>query len=67
MTAFVTTCRQCGTEFEPTHDAIIAGVWRVCPGCQPSPSDATHCERCGRELRAGQRTICLGCLGASAA
>ena len=62
MTAIVTVCRQCGTEFEPDHSAIVAGAWRLCPTCRPSSAE-TRCERCGRILHAGSRTICAACLG----
>jgi hypothetical protein len=67
MTAVVTHCRQCGNEFKPDHAAILAGSWRTCPTCQPSgaseqPAAPTHCEACGRTLRAGARTLCYSCL-----
>jgi hypothetical protein len=67
MPVFITTCKDCGAEFEPTADAIKAGSWRLCPTCQPQPRDETRCERCRRDLRAGKRTLCLGCaMGMSA-
>ena len=67
MTTFITRCRQCGQEFEPDHRAIVAATWRLCPACQLQPRDETRCERCGRVLRAGNRTLCLGCaMGVSA-
>ena len=62
MTAIVTTCRDCGIEFQPDHAAIIAGTWRICLTCRPQASEETHCERCGRLLRAG-RILCLSCAG----
>jgi len=62
MTTIVTTCRTCGAEFTPDAEAIRVGCWRVCPTCRPTPTE-THCERCGRALRAGPRTICAACLG----
>ncbi len=67
MITIVARCRACGMEFEPDHDAIVRGAWRVCAGCRlkdaPEPQQpASRCEQCGRPLRAGTRTICLGCL-----
>ncbi len=35
MTIITTTCRRCGTEFEPGREAIVAGTWRLCPACRP--------------------------------
>ena len=29
-----TTCRSCGQEFEPSHEAIVAGAWHMCPACR---------------------------------
>jgi hypothetical protein len=63
MSTFVTRCRTCGREFAPDHRAIVAATWRTCPTCQPPRTEETHCERCGRVLRAGPRTICARCLG----
>jgi hypothetical protein len=34
MTIISTTCRRCGTEFEPGREVIRAGAWRTCPRCQ---------------------------------
>jgi hypothetical protein len=34
MTIIATTCRRCGTEFEPSREAIVAGAWRLCPACR---------------------------------
>jgi hypothetical protein len=34
VTIITTTCRRCGTEFEPGREAIVAGAWRVCPDCR---------------------------------
>ncbi len=67
MSAIITVCLQCGMEFEPDHDAILAGTWRVCPACRTatapeSRAAESRCEQCGRVLHAGKRTICLGCL-----
>ena len=64
MTAFITRCDQCHVEFEPTHDAIVAGAWHTCPACQTKdpPAPTTRCEGCGRVLRAGTRTLCYTCL-----
>jgi hypothetical protein len=61
MTALITTCRICGTEFEPDAEAIRAGCWRLCRTCRPTPAE-TRCERCGRVLRAGNRAVCFACL-----
>ena len=67
MPTFMTTCRTCGREFEPDHTAIVAGTWRICPVCRsPLASEQleapSHCEGCGRVLRAGTRTLCYSCL-----
>jgi uncharacterized OB-fold protein len=63
MTTIITTCRACGREFAPDRRAILAGAWRLCPACRNAGAPPeTRCERCGRSLRAGSRTICLGCL-----
>jgi hypothetical protein len=67
MPTIVTTCRECGAEFEPTHDAIVAGTWRTCPICRPppaseQPASPTRCDGCGRVLRAGTRTLRYTCL-----
>ena len=68
MTGVITTCRTCGKEHEPSPEAIRLGQWRVratCNGNQgpvPSPTEPSHCERCGRPLRNTARTICMGCL-----
>jgi hypothetical protein len=66
MTAVVTRCRQCGQEFEPTHNAIVAGSWHTCPACSPSTVEPQQCRECGRPLRTAGRTICLTCLGGAA-
>jgi hypothetical protein len=29
-----TTCRRCGTEFEPEPTTIMAGHWRLCDDCR---------------------------------
>ncbi len=72
MTTLVTTCRTCGSEFEPDRQTILRGQWKTCPACRPAatppPDDpGTRCERCGRPFRAGSRTLCLGCLTGGAA
>jgi hypothetical protein len=66
MTTFITTCRTCGREFAPGREAIRAGSWRLCPGCQPPLHEETRCEGCGRVLRTAGRQRCLSCLGGSA-
>ena len=58
MTAIVTRCRQCGTDFEHDADAIRVSSWRLCPGCQPQPDDETRCERCERVLRGHAHQLC---------
>jgi uncharacterized OB-fold protein len=66
MTTIITTCRACGREYEPDRRAIVAGAWRLCPDCRAAGAPPeTRCEHCGRPLRAGSRTICLGCLTGS--
>jgi hypothetical protein len=44
MTAVVTTCRDCGTEFTPDRRTILRGEWKCCPACRPAdpppPGDA---------------------------
>jgi len=64
MTAIHMTCRQCGQEHTPSHEDIVRGpgYYRFCPACRPPDREATHCERCGRVLRAGTRTLCYMCL-----
>jgi hypothetical protein len=67
MSSLITTCRTCGNEFEPSHDGIVARGWRTCPGCEPraaseQPTTSTRCTECGRQLRAGARTLCYTCL-----
>jgi hypothetical protein len=66
MGAIVTTCRRCGKDFEPEPEAIARGQWRTCPACtaQPpsEPEAVTHCEGCGRPLKAAGRTWCYACL-----
>jgi hypothetical protein len=66
MTIITTTCRRCSAEFAPSHESIRAGSWRVCPTCQPQPSDEPQCERCGRVLQTKGRRLCLSCLGGDA-
>jgi hypothetical protein len=61
MTTILVACRRCGREFTPDQRVIVAGAWRLCPGCRPQPSTEARCERCARILRAGPRTLCLGC------
>jgi uncharacterized OB-fold protein len=64
MTVFVTRCKDCGAEFEPTQDAIRAGSWRLCDACRPQTAEQSRCRRCGR-LLAGRRDLCLHCAGLS--
>lgn len=63
MSTITTTCRR---EYTPEHRAILRGGWRLCPACRPAaapPDDpGTRCERCGRPLRAGKRSLCYACL-----
>jgi hypothetical protein len=67
MPTYLVHCAKCGAEFAPDHRAIVTATWRLCPDCQPQPHEQTRCERCGRVLRAGKRTLCLGCaMGMSA-
>ncbi len=72
MSAIIAVCRRCGMDFEPDHDAILAGTWRTCLTCRPPttppPDDpGSRCESCGRPLRAGHRRMCLACLTGAAA
>jgi hypothetical protein len=68
MTSMLTTGRICGQRSDPDHRANITATWRTCQACRPAavpaPDDSgSRCERCGRPLRAGTRTICARCLG----
>ena len=63
MTTFITTCRECGREYEPTPESIRAGTWQRCPACSPAPAELNHCQECGRPLRLTSRTVCARCLG----
>jgi len=65
MPTILITCRQCGREFAPDHQAIVAATWRTCTACQPPRSEETRCPKCGRVLRTGTRTLCAACLGVS--
>jgi hypothetical protein len=62
MSVFVTACRNCGTEFEPSREAIRAGTWKVCPTCQPASSTEARCRECGRPLRLTSRALCAQCM-----
>jgi NMD protein affecting ribosome stability and mRNA decay len=67
MTTIATTCKTCGQEFAPDRWTILAGTWRVCATCRTEngadrPAASCRCERCGRPLRAGTRTLCYRCL-----
>ena len=61
MPVIETNCGKCGRPFEPDRRAIVPCTWRICPTCQSQRTEETRCERCGRPLRAGPRTLCLGC------
>ena len=65
MPGVTVICGSCGIDYEPTKDRIVRGQWRTCPACSGMPVDlpTTACEGCGRPLRAGNRTLCLRCLG----
>jgi hypothetical protein len=56
------TCRRCGTEFEPGHEAIVSGAWRLCPECRGvSPAGPVVCPTCHRVLKSGRhRGPCPG-------
>ena len=64
MTIITTTCRRCGTEFEPDRRAIVTGAWRVCPDCRDGGTKApvpAVCRACGRVLKSGaHRNGCPG-------
>jgi hypothetical protein len=67
MSTITSQCRTCGASYEPDRTAILAGSWRTCPICRPvvapPPDDqGARCRGCGRQLRAGKRDVCLGCL-----
>ena len=66
MTTILVRYRQCGQEYTPARVNVVRGPnhYRVCPACRPPSGADTHCERCGRRLRAG-RTLCLSCAGLS--
>ena len=63
MTTIVSTCRECGSEYEPSREAIQAGTWRRCPACTPEPAETQHCLKCNRPLRLMSRSICARCMG----
>ena len=44
MTDFLTTCRRCGKEYEPSRESIQAGTWKVCPDCAPKPAETATTE-----------------------
>jgi hypothetical protein len=72
MIGFLLACAKCGRGLEPnkvavTAEAVRAGCWRTCPNYQGELAAEGRCTRCGRPLRAGKRTLCLQCLGFSAA
>jgi len=53
VTIITTTCRRCGTEFEPGREAIVAGAWRLCPDCRGvGPTDPVVCPHCHKVLTA---------------
>jgi hypothetical protein len=61
MTIITTTCRRCGTEFEPDREAIVAGAWRLCPACRDTPRGPAVCPLCRRVLKGGtHRGPCPG-------
>jgi hypothetical protein len=64
MTIITTTCRRCGTEFEPDHRAIVAGAWRLCPDCRDTGTSShgpAVCPLCHRVLKSGKhRGPCPG-------
>jgi hypothetical protein len=33
--SIIVMCRNCGTEFAPGHEAIVAGAWRLVPEGRP--------------------------------
>jgi len=36
ISTMLVTCKQCGRQYEPTREAIVAGTWRRgCPVCHP--------------------------------
>jgi hypothetical protein len=65
MTGFVTTCKECGKEYQPSPAVIRDGTWLRCPDCLPKPTEEIRCRECGRLLRATTRDICLSCVGFS--
>jgi hypothetical protein len=65
MTSMLTRCRQSGTEFEPSPDAIRAGAWRLCPACALEPESQHRCRECGRLLRLTNRSFCARRMGVS--
>lgn len=47
-----TTCRQCGSEYEPDAASIKAGRWQICPQCrqtQPEPPHEATSDNGGRD------------------
>ena len=59
MTAILITCRRCGSEFEPSREAIVAGAWRLCPDCRDGGTEARGpavCPKCHRVLKSGKHS-----------
>jgi hypothetical protein len=51
MPTFITRCRQCGKEYEPSRASIRAGSWRTCLACCTELPEPSHCRQCGRVLQ----------------
>jgi hypothetical protein len=55
--SILVACRHFGVEFEPGREAIVGGVWRLCPDCR-SP---VVCPLCYHVLKSGtHRGPCPG-------
>jgi hypothetical protein len=52
MTAVVTTCRDCGTEFTPDRRTILRGEGKFCPA-MPAPRPRKRAYSAGRTARSG--------------
>jgi hypothetical protein len=34
-----TACTRCGADHTPSHDAYLAGTWRICTRCRGDPGE----------------------------
>jgi hypothetical protein len=76
MVALIVTCRGCHRGYAPSREDLVLGPQHYyrCPACRiGEPPNQEHtappatCEACGRPLWHPDRSLCIGCLGGSAA